>query len=211
MLIAVSLTAYWLKSNIGIDFSEKYTLSEYFPFYYLAPNRVINNQPPGIILNDSFDSFSFFGNWTPLWMREQSKVTKELDEHGIENSRCLVIKSSSTKSWSYSHRNSIKVTKGDVFTFQVAVKLRGENIIAQAAVSTSDKNKSIVSWNYAKEMTDTRNAWVLIKNTFTIPDNIAYIRLKLSGTGAGEFRFDDVCFKKVAFSEKNPVPILRCE
>ncbi len=210
-IIVVGLTAYWLKSNIGINFSEKYTLSEYFPFYYFTPNRIINNQPPGIILEDSFDSFSFFGNWTSLWMREQGKVTKELDEHGVENSRCLVIKSSSTKSWSYSHRNSIKVTKGDVFTFQVAVKLRGGNIIAQASVSASDENMSIVSWNYAKESTDIRNDWVLIKQTFTIPDNIGYIRLKLSGSGKGEFRFDDICFKKVAFSEKNPVPVPRCE
>ena len=73
VFLAISLSGYWLKTRIGIDFFEGSTLSKYFPFNYLVPNNVIDDPPPGIILDDSFDSFSLFGNWTDLWMREKGK------------------------------------------------------------------------------------------------------------------------------------------
>lgn len=195
LFVVVTLSAYWLKSNMGIDFFEKYTLSEIFPFNYLVPNKVIGNQSPGILLDDSFDSFSLFGNWTSLWMREKGKVTKEIVDTVRDNSHCLVIKSRSSESWSLSHKNIIKVKQGEVFTFQVAVKLNGDNVLAQIGLALFDKDISVVSSNRATNSTIVNDRWILLKNKFTIPDEIFYIRLKISGTGEGEFQFDDVYFQ----------------
>ncbi|TKB25000.1 hypothetical protein FCL47_15225 [Desulfopila sp. IMCC35006] len=69
--IVFSLFGYWLKSNIGIDYFEKFTLSKFFPFKYLIEHNVIDVPVPGILLDDSFDSFSLLGNWTPLWLLEK--------------------------------------------------------------------------------------------------------------------------------------------
>jgi hypothetical protein len=194
--IALGLSGYWLKCHMGINFSENYSLSKYFPFNYLVPRQVISNPVPGFLLDDSFDSFSLFSNWTPLWMREKGKVIKGYDANGIANSRCLFIKSISTKSWSCSYKKRIRVHEGDVFTYNVAVKLQGDNLFAFAGVTTFDAVEKVISWNDFRELTERSNEWVTINKTFTIPEGIAYIGLKISGTGEGEFRFDDIFFAK---------------
>ena len=197
LLILVSLSGYWLKTRIGIDFFEGSTLSKYFPFNYLVPNNVLDDPPPGIILDDSFDSFSLFGNWTDLWMREQGKVAKGYDQKGRNNSRCLVIKSSSTKSWSSSYKKYVRVKKGDVFSFKVSAKLQGDTIAGYAGIATFDEKKQAISWNYISGKIDRTDEWVTVEKTFTIPEGITYIRFKLSGTGSGETRFDDIVFEKL--------------
>ncbi len=197
-LIVLALSGYWLKSRIGINFFGKYSLSKYFPFNYLAPNKIIADQVPGIILDDSFDSYTIFGNWSSLWMREKGTVTKNIGPNGRKNSRSLIITSSSTKSWSCSHKNFLQVKKGDVFSFKAAVRLHGENLTARVGVAAFDKNMSVISYNYAKEKTSIINDWILLDKTFTILDNISFVRFRLSGTGIGVFRFDDVYFKKSA-------------
>jgi hypothetical protein len=203
VFLVATLSGYWLKSNLGINFSEKYSLSEYFPFNYLYTGTVIlDDLEPGIILKDSFDSFSLFGNWSSLWMREEGKVTKGHDTNGLDNSRCLVIKSSSTKSWSCSYKKMIRVREGDVFNYKVSVKLRGDNLSAYVSVATFDADEEVISWNDFTKQVDKTNEWVAIKNTFTIPNGISYIRFRISGTGTGEFRFDDI---HLNFLEKTPL------
>ena len=201
-LVAI-LSTYWLKSNLGIGFSDKYSLSKYFPFNYLAPRKTILNPEPGIILDDSFDSFSLFGNWSSLWMREEGKVTKKLDSNGIDDSRCLVIKSSSTKSWSCSYKKMIRVREGDVFNYKASMKLQGDNLSAYAGVATFDADEEVISWNDFTEQVDRTNEWVAMKKTFTIPKGISYIRFRLSGAGTGEFRFDNI---QLSILEKSPTP-----
>ena len=195
-LITISLSGYWLKTRIGIDFFEDYTLSKYFPFNYIVPNNVMDDPSPGIILEDSFDSFSLFGNWTDLWMRDKGTVTTGQDLHGIKNTRCLIIKSSSTKSWSCGHKKYVRVKEGDVFSFQVSVKLQDNKLSAYASVAAFDDKKQAISWNYISEKTDLAGEWITIEKTFTISESITYIRFRLTGTGVGEVRFDDVFFLK---------------
>ncbi len=201
--IVFCLFSYWLKCNMGFNFSKNHSLSKYFPFKYMYPKKVINNPAAGILLNDSFDSFSLFGNWTPLWMREQGKVTKGYDANGIDNSHCLFIKSSSAKSWSCSYKKMILVQEGDMFTYTTFVKLLGDSPTAYVSVATFDANEKVISWNDFSRQADIMDEWVQLKKTFTIPEGIAYIRLRVSGTGIGEFRFDDVSFMKIAYSEKS--------
>ncbi|GAB6192891.1 hypothetical protein JCM39068_26400 [Desulfocastanea catecholica] len=90
-----------------------------------------------------------------------------------------------------------RVREGDLFTYKVYVKLRGDIISAQAGVAVFDEKMSVVSWDYAKESTVISNEWVLLEKVFSIPSKISYIQVRLSGTGKGEFRFDDIYFKNV--------------
>ena len=137
-------------------------------------------------------------------MREKGKVIKEHDSYGLNNSRCLVIKSSSTKSWSCSHRKYVRVKNGDVFGFKVSVKLQGDKLKAYAGVAAFDETKHAISWNYISEKIDRDAEWVTVEKTFTIPEGITYIRFRLAGTGVGEFRFDDIYFlKKNTYNEES--------
>ncbi len=92
----------------------------------------------------------------------------------------------------------IRVREGDVFNYKAFVKLLGDNLTAFVSVATFDADKEVISWNDFSEQTDIMDEWVPLEKTFTIPVGIIYIRLRVSGAGIGEFRFDDVSFKKIS-------------
>jgi hypothetical protein len=88
------------------------------------------------------------------------------------------------------------VQKGDIFSFEVFVKSQGDNISAYAGVAVFDENKKAISWSYIKNKVDKTGEWVKVEKKFTIPDGIDYIRFRLFGAGIGEYRFDDINFRK---------------
>jgi hypothetical protein len=92
----------------------------------------------------------------------------------------------------------IRVREGDVFNYKVFVKLLGDNPTAFASVTTFDADKGVISWNDFSKQTDIMDQWVPLEKTFTIPEGTIYIRLRVSGSGIGEFRFDEVSFKKIS-------------
>lgn len=196
ILIIIFLSGYWLKSQLRFNLFKEETFSNYFPFNQLVPNKIISNHLPGILFKDSFDSFTIFGNWNPLWMKEQGKVTKSYDSKGMGSSRCLIIASSSTKSWSCTHKNYVQVNPGDTFMFSVSLKLHGDNVSAYAELAAFDDMKNAISWNYISEKIDITGKWVTVERSFTIPKGISFIMFKISGIGIGEYRFDDVIFAK---------------
>ncbi len=129
-------------------------------------------------------------------MREEGKDTVGYDSHGIKNSRCLLVKSNSTKSWSYSHNKYVEVLEGDIFSFEGLANLQGDKISAYAGIAAFDKQKNPIKWNYISEKVDKAKKWIKIKNKFIIPNGISHIRFRLSGVGIGEFKFDDISFRK---------------
>ena len=133
-------------------------------------------------------------------MREEGTVILDYDSNGINNSRCLLIKSNSTKSWAYSHNKYVEVLKGDVFSFEGFVKIQGDKISAYAGVTAYDKHKEPIKWNYISKKLISQKKWIRIKKEFIIHDNIKYISFRLSGVGIGEFKFDNICFRKEGLS-----------
>jgi len=197
VLISIVFFSYWFKTRAGIDFSKSYSLSDYIPFKYLKRNDIIVAPNPGMILNETFDSISVFDDWGNLWMREENSVTKGYDKNGINNSRCLLIRSNSEKSWVCSYYGLIEVHKGDRFSFKGVTKLKGETISAYAGVAAFDKNRKAITWNYIQEKVGKKNLWSNFAGSFSISDDgINFIRFRLSGIGIGEFRFDDIRFRK---------------
>jgi len=187
---------YWIKCELGADFYESYSLSHYVPFSYLTRNDTIKPHDLGILLKDSFEPFGIRNEWLRLWTEDKGKVTQGYDSNGIEMSRCLFVRSASQKEWSYSQNRIVEVQKGDVFSYSIYIQLRGEEIRASASVDSFDKDKKVIQWGYITEQVEEMGTWVKIDKKFMINDDVNYIRFRLSGIGVGEYRFDDVCFRK---------------
>jgi len=197
VMIFSFLAIYWIKSRAGINLSESISLSGYWPFEYFRRNKIISVQQPGIIFNDSFDSSRLLDPWVLSWMKEKGKVAKVYDTDGGFHSRCLLIRSESEMGWVCSYLGLIKVKQGDRFSFTGAAKLKGDKVSAYAGVSAFDRDKNAITWNYLKEGVGRNNLWLNFNRSFSVSDkNIKYIRFRISGIGIGEFRFDDICFKK---------------
>ncbi len=193
LLIVFILFTYWLKCQQGMNFSNSIHLSDYIPFKYLTRNYVINDPKPGELINESFDQSKWLlNNWTEPWMIEKGKVTQTYDNNGINNSRVLLIKSTSSKHWDYNHYGFVQVKPGDTFYFEGFIKIDEKDTYAYLGVASFDKNKKVIKYSYVRKKVNKRWTWIKVKKQFKIPDGIEYIRLRLTGSGIGEYRFDNI-------------------
>ena len=195
-VIALSLLIYWLKCRMGINLTGLLSLHDLPLFRGLQREEVIVQPPPGTLLSDSFDSFGIINHWSGLWMREKGRVTLAHDSKGRDSSRCLLIRSTSDRDWSYAHNRLIQVRADEVFSFRGWAWLEGEKASAFIGVAAFDQGRRAISWNYVAEKVDQRGIWVRLERTFRIPGGIDCIQFKLSGVGAGVYRFDDIRFEK---------------
>ncbi len=204
IIIAISIGVYWLKSLSGINISESHSLSEYFPFNYFKGYLVTYPEPGEMIIDESFDSkVSLVKTWSNIWVKEEGKVTLNYDSNGINNSRCLLIRSSSKKGWSYSYRKFIGVQKGDVFNFKGFGWIQGDKVSAKFRIASFDKDKTVIKWDYEKTKILKNNQFEKVTKRFTVADGIAFIRFSITGRGVGDFRFDDINFSQAKNSEKS--------
>ena len=90
----------------------------------------------------------------------------------------------------------IEVKKGDSFNYEIEIKLTGDDISAFAGIDAFNEDKKAINWNYDKIEVNESNKWCKVVNTSVINDDISYIRFRLSGLGEGEYRFDNICFRK---------------
>jgi hypothetical protein len=130
-------------------------------------------------------------------MKEQGKVTKTYEAKGIENTRCLLITSSSAESWTLSHKNYIQSAPGDAFSFTLSVYLLGDKLSAYAEVAAFDEKKKLIPWNFISEQIEMTGEWVAVERSFTIPEGISFLMFKIAGAGVGEYRFDNITFSKI--------------
>ena len=192
------VSVYWLKNLIGINTFESYSISKYFPFKYLQRDLTINPEQGEIIIDESFDKNGLFKKtWGYFWMREKGKVTLNYDKNGFHNSRCLLIKSNSDKSWTYSSLKFVEVKKGDVFSYEGFSCFQGEDAYATFSLASYDKDKNVIKWDYEKTIVSQNNKINKITKRFTVTDGIAFIKFRITGVGVGEFRFDDIKFRKL--------------
>jgi len=196
LVLIIIAVLYWVKCELGIDVLKVHSFSHYRFFAYLTHNDTIRSSGPGMLLQDSFEPFRIRNKWLGLWTEDKDKVIQGYDSNGIENSRCLFIKSASQKEWSCSHNRFVEVKRGDVFSYSVCVQLRGEGIRASASVDSFDKDKKVIQWGYVTQQVKENGTWVKMGRKFMVNDDVKYIRFRLSGTGPGKYWFDDVYFRK---------------
>jgi len=188
---------YWIKVQIGINVFDSFSIGSYYPFKYLT-NNVITSPKPGIILEENFDKERIFKIWSNLQMREHGTVTKKISLDGLNGSKCLLIKNTGSGSWVYAHRKLIRVKKGDIFQFEGDVNVQCDDQSAYLSVAAFDKNKNPINWNLFKEKVNRIGTWVRVEKRFNISnDVIKYIEFRLVGTGNGNYRFDNITFRKI--------------
>lgn len=130
-------------------------------------------------------------------MREDGTVTKESSSGGINGSKCLLIKNAGKGSWAYGHRKRVEVTKGDIFYFEGLVYIKGDNLSANLSVAAFDENQNVIGWNLFKKKVKRTGVWIGVENQFNIPNDIRYINFRLTGVGKGDYRFDNITFRKI--------------
>ena len=125
-------------------------------------------------------------------MAEKGKVTQEYDKNVISNSRVLLIKSKSSKSWANMHYMFVQVKPGDIFYFEGFIQMDGKASNAYLGVASFDVNKKVIKYSYVRKKVNKSKVWIKVNERFKVSDGIEYIRLRLTGSGIGEFRFDDI-------------------
>jgi len=130
-------------------------------------------------------------------MGERGRVTQQTDPGGIGGSHCLLIKSRGGGEWSYLYKTFIRVRPDDEFRFMGMAKLAAEAGNAAFAVSSHASDKSIIEWEYVKSDLTGYDQWTGVSGKFQIKSGISYIRFYVTGTGRGEYRFDDILFQKM--------------
>lgn len=182
---------------IGINFFDSFSVVSHFPFKYLK-NDVIESPEPRILLSEDFNKKRLFKKFDVLWMREKGTVKKELSKDGFKDSGCLLIKNISSGSWTYSHNKKVKVNKGDLFCMEGLIKMTGDKLSAYLSVAAFDKNNDVIDWNLFRSRADRKGEWIKVEKQFVISDDIIrYIRFRLVGEGNGEYRFDNIIFRKL--------------
>jgi len=200
LFISISVlfvSAYWLKIQMGIDFFNSFSLGSHFPLKYLRSD-VIESPKPGNLLEENFDKERIFPTWSGFWMQEAGAVTKEWSLDGINGSRCLLIKNTGKGRWAYYHNKRVHVKKGNIFSFKGDVNINGKNLFAYICVAVFDKNKKAISWSLFKKTVNRTGIWVTIEKQFSISDDVInYVTLRLVGVGNGDYRFDNITFRKI--------------
>ena len=197
LIPTIIVFAYWVKVQIGINFFDSFSIGSYFPFKYLT-NNVITSPRLGNLLEDNFDKKRIIKIWSNLWMEEHGTVTKKTSLDGFNGSKCLLIKNAGSGSWAYSHRKIIRVKKGDVFHFEGDVNIQGNDLSAYLSVAAFDQNKNAINWNLFKEKVNGTGTWIRVDKRFNIySDVIKYIEFRLVGRGKGNYRFDNITFRKI--------------
>ncbi len=198
VIAIIVLGGYWFKATVGVNIFESYSLSNYFPFKYLIKEVIVHPQPGEIIIYESFNSKSIFKrNWWFLWMREEDKVTINYDLNGINDSRCLSIKSSSKMKWSYTYYKFVEVQKGDVFRFEGLAEIQDKDLFLAFTIASFDKDKKVLKWNSDQPGIYRNNQFEMLTKKFTVANGTRFIRFRITGSGVGTFRFDDIQFKKL--------------
>ena len=197
LMFLLFVFTYWFKVQVGINLFDSVSIGSHFPFKYLI-NHIIKSPEPGIILEENFNKKRIFKIWSKLWMREHGTVTKELSSGGFNGSTCLLIKNTGKGSWAYGHNKRVEVTKGDIFYFGGLVFIEGDNLFASFSVAAFDENQNVIGWNLFKKKVNKTGAWIRVENRFNIPDDkIKYIAFRLTGVGHGDYRFDNIIFRKI--------------
>jgi len=180
---------------MGIDILDSFSFSktmrmDFIPHAAAYPIEVVENS---IILADDFEKNSH--HWSEIWSREKEKVTAEYFRQGVDGSRCVVIKSQSPKDWAFQSKGLISVTPGDVFSYVGDMRVWGE---AQASINVIlfDADKRVLNWSYASSKSLKDYNWHKVNNKFIIPQNGAYIKFRLSGSGIGEVFADNIYFSR---------------
>ena len=193
ILFLIFCIAYFFKSRMPFQFSEKYSIHQYFPFNYLARGNVIDASQNEFFMKEDFNSLGYLSRWYHIWAKEPAKVTLKISNTGYNSTACLSIISSSEKAWSLSPTADVKVNSGDSFMFQTDILLASDGHSAGLRiVGYNDKKETIFPKMIISDFSALKGEWQNLKTIFVIPDGVQYITPRIRGQGIGQFKIDNI-------------------
>lgn len=200
LILVLVGTGYWMKCRLGINFFRWVSVSSYFPMNYLA-NDILSAKHPGVIIDEDFDHFRLFGNWSYSAMRRNKGLLVRVGENGFGASGCLLITSDEERRWACPYAKVISASTGDTFRFDGLVYLEDNSKLARLCVASFDQDRKAIDWKMAAQGVEKTGAWVRVWKQFTITDDrVRFIRFRLSG-GRGGYRFDNLMLSKLKSSQ----------
>ncbi len=197
--VIILLSAYWLKNILGVNIFSEFSLSRY-PVFSALNSEVIYSQPfPGIVAADSFDKDNLLVALRNQW-KFYGATAEVAAEKTNSSSYRMVISAKTRERWNGSFVRYVQVSKGEQYQYSIRVKLIDSDSYARASIVTYDANREALSWSNFKTKAVKHNEWVDLRQNFTIPKGVHYIKFRITGAGIGEYVFDNFVLKKLPAS-----------
>jgi hypothetical protein len=189
---------------LPFQFSEKYSISQYFPFKYLARSEIITIPESGFIMTDDFDFGRIFSRWHHLWAQVENGVKLNNSREGYGQTKCLTVQNNNSKAWSLSPGALIQVTKGDMISFQALVMKEFITQSISLQLRGYDETRKETAPKLARtEKEPVPGKWELLRMEMLIPEGIRFITPKIRGAGSGLFKIDNIEISKEKQSDNH--------
>lgn len=189
---------YWLKNVAGINLLKDFSLSAYFPFNLLKPEFIMYPEPGQLILAEDFEPGSPNPvEWMDVYTTDPAGVTVSYEPTGVNASTCLVVKNPIEQRWHITHRYQIAATPQGKFSMEAMLWRSGTGGSAELQVGTIDDKGRVINRNIWHVGSSTQGSFERVGTVFSVSPDAAFIRFRLAGEGPGEFRFDNIKFRRL--------------
>jgi len=197
MVFLIFCVLYFIKSRLPFQFSEKYSISQYFPFKYLARSEIISVPESGLIMTDDFDSGRIFSRWYHLWAQVENGAKLDSSREGYGPSICLTVENKNNQAWSLSPGGLVQVESGTVISFQAMVMKNSLDQSIRLQLNGFNEIREMVIPKLAgTEMESMPGKWELLRLELKIPEGIRFITPRIRGAGPGLFKIDNIRLAK---------------
>lgn len=201
-LAACALIAlYVVKSLAGIDLVEGLSLGSWLPIDGIEFNAPLRPQAGELILDEDFEPrFALARRWDTHVRSKLGRATLDYPENCMHASRCARIRAPDTGWWSLGARTLVVVQPGEFFEVEALVANDSDRGKVEIQVACYDSAHALIDRARWKVAPSRRFAPERIAMRLQVPANVAAVRLRLAGSGPGEFRLDDIRFRSCGAS-----------
>jgi len=197
MVFLIFCVLYFIKSRLPFQFSEKYSISQYFPFKYLARSEIISVPESGFIMADDFDFGRIFSRWYHLWAQVENGAKLDSSREGYGQSICLTLENNNNQAWSLSPGGLVPVEIGTVISFQAMVMKNSLDQSISLQLNGFNEIHEMVTPKLAgTEKEPVPGKWESLRLEMKIPEGIRFITPRIKGAGPGLFKIDKIRLAK---------------
>lgn len=195
MLGVICIGLYVLKSVAGFNLFESVSISGYFPFDHLQLVKVSYPEAGDTIIDENFEKrFRLIRRWSRDVNAKHPGATLDFEQRYPEASRYAVIRIPDGGWWSIGSRYLVAVNAGDCLEAEALVRNGSSRGRAEIQIATYDQSRKLIDFSRWRAAPDQRFEFERVTLRVSVPSGVGYVRLRLAGSGAGEFGFDDVKF-----------------
>jgi hypothetical protein len=189
---------YGLKNAAGINMLSDFSLSSYFPFSLLKLDKIVYMKDGRVNIEEDFDSpLPIPTHWRKVHTPAPDSVSSSYARQGLDSSRCLIVTNLSNQRWHITHRYRFAVKTNEKYYLEALLFSKSSGGYAEVQISGYDSQGYIVKRDMWHISSMAQGSFEKVHNVFSVTPGIASIQLRLAGKGQGEFRFDNIRFKRL--------------